>query len=526
MTPARSLAASVAALGFASALTGPMPALGAPAPCERAESYAAQSGAELLRIDELEVRKAAPERPTTKPGRDEEDGPADSVLSDVDPTTDDPDDTDSLSEGIGMFGSNLLDLMDLSHVTVSELDQGTGGSGGGAGRPESSTTSTSSDIGVGEARTALIANARINSAGYARVLDARDNKALSDPIIQQAPPSHDDPATRTTASGTIGPLALGKGEIAAHARWDTAMACGKTAGEASRADAAVKNVSLLGSGSGALVRVPEKLASRSTTALERRGGEARTVASATATAGRIDLAGGKVRVRILRQPVLTVCMSESSGGEVNYTPALIEVSGEGVATKRLSTAGDHVDVTLRSVEAAPFPGLDTLRKGAPLPLPIIPGLPKISSPHLESSHASGGGTKIRISLGDVRQAKTARAIAAKATAVKVAISQGSDSGSGSDSDSDSDSDGRGTGSYGSDGRDQVGASLSLALGFGLLEAAAVAPEAHRGVVASAGEAGGLPITGPRLDILASVGVGLLAVGGAAVFLTMRRRRSS
>jgi hypothetical protein len=524
MTPARSLAASVAALGFASALTGPLPALGAPAPCERAESYAAQSGAELLRIDELEVRKAAPERPTTKPGRDEEDGPADSVLSDVDPTTDDPDDTDSLSEGIGMFGSNLMDLMDLSHVTVSELDQGTGGSGGGAGRPESSTRSTSSDIGVGEARTALIANARINSAGYARVLDARDNKTLSDPIIQQAPPSHDDPATRTTASGKIGPLALGKGEIAAHARWDAAMACGKTAGEASRADAAVKNVSLLGSGSGALVRVPEKLASRSTTALERRGGEARTVASATATAGRIDLAGGKVRVRILRQPVLTACMSESSGGEVNYTPALIEVSGEGVATKRLSTAGDHVDVTLRSVEAAPFPGLDTLRKGAPLPLPIIPGLPKISSPHLESSHASGGGTKIRISLGDVRQAKTARAIAAKATAVKVAISQGSDSGSGSDSDSDSD--GRGTGSYGSDGRDQAGASLSLALGFGLLEAAAVAPEAHRGVVASAGEAGGLPITGPRLDILASVGVGLLAVGGAAVFLTMRRRRSS
>ena len=160
--------------------------------------------------------------------------------------------------------------------------------------------------------------------------------------------------------------------------------------------------------------------------------------------------------------------------------------------------------------------MDTLRKGAPLPLPIIPGLPKISSPHLESSHASGGGTKIRISLGEVRQAKTARAIAAKATAVKVAISQGSDS----------DADGRGADSYGSDGRDQAGAALSLALGFGLLEAAAVAPEAHRETVASAGEAGGLPITGPRLDILASVGAGLLAVGGAAVFLTMRRRRTS
>jgi hypothetical protein len=493
-----------------------MPALGAPAPCERAESYAAQSGAELLRIDELEVRKAAPERPTTKPGRDEEDGP--SVLSDIDPTTDDPDDTDSLSEGIGMFGTNLLDLMDLSHVTVSELDQSTGGSGGGAGLPESSASSTASDIGVGESRTALIGNSRINSAGYARVLDAAGSKALSDPIIQQAPPSHEDPATRTTASGKVGPLALGKGEIAAHARWDAAMACGKTSGEASRADAALKNVSLLGSGSHALVRVPEKLASRSTTALERRGGEARTVASATATAGRIDLAGGKLRVRILRQPVLTACMSESSGGEVSYTPALIEVSGEGVATKRLSTAGDHVDVTLRSLEAAPFPGLDTLRKGAPLPLPIIPGIPKISSPHLESSDASGAGTKIRISLGEVRQAKKGRAIAAKATAVKVAISQGSDS--------DTDSDGRGSDTYGSGTGDKTSASVSMALGFGLLEAAAVAPEAHRKAVSSAGAAGGLPITGPRLDIMASVGVGLLAMGGAAVFLTMRRRRSS
>src|SRR3954471_9526775 len=72
MTPARSLAASVVALGFASTLTTPVPAFAAPhrraapAPGERAENYAAQSGAELLRIDELEVRKPAAERPTTK----------------------------------------------------------------------------------------------------------------------------------------------------------------------------------------------------------------------------------------------------------------------------------------------------------------------------------------------------------------------------------------------------------------------------------------------------------------------------
>src|SRR3954469_10263000 len=63
MTPARPLAASVLALGFASSLTAPLPAFAAPAPCERAENYAAQSGAEMLRIDRLELH------PTKDPGR-------------------------------------------------------------------------------------------------------------------------------------------------------------------------------------------------------------------------------------------------------------------------------------------------------------------------------------------------------------------------------------------------------------------------------------------------------------------------
>jgi hypothetical protein len=503
MTPARSLAASVAALGFAGALTAPVPALAAPAPCERAENYAAQSGAELLRIDELEVRKAA-ERPIAKPGDQEKDEPADGVLSDIDPTTDNPDDSDSLSEGIGMFGTNLLDLADLSHVTVSELDKG--GSGGGAmGLPE---TSSVSDVGVGESRTAMIATTRINSAAYARVADARGE--LSDPVIQQAPPTHDRAATRNTPAGDAGPLSVGKGKIAARAAWNTAMACGKAVGEVSRAAAELKSLSL--GGAHPVVRVPGKLVSRSTTALEHTGGETRTVASTTMTANRIDLAGGAIRVRVLRQPTLVACMS-AAGGEIRYTPASIEVSGEGITTKRLSTAGDHADLTLRSLEAAPFPGLDTLRKGAPLPLPIIPGIPKISSPHLESAHGSGGGTTVRISLGDVRQAKKGQVIAAKATAINVAITQGGE-------DPDSDSDDRGKKGYGAP------AALSLTMGLGVMEAAAVAPGAgDEGVSAAGGAAGGLPITGPRLDLLAYAGLGLLASGGAVVLMTIRRRRS-
>src|SRR5690348_11972255 len=76
MTSVRSLAAGVAALGFASTFTvslpaqaAPLPALpahssasiplrGAPAPCERAERYAAQAKAEFLRVERLDLRGA------------------------------------------------------------------------------------------------------------------------------------------------------------------------------------------------------------------------------------------------------------------------------------------------------------------------------------------------------------------------------------------------------------------------------------------------------------------------------------
>src|SRR3954453_23257313 len=74
MTPARSLTASVVALGFASTLTAPLPAIAAPAPCERAENYAAQSGAELLRINRLERHSITGERPVSRSGADKPDG--------------------------------------------------------------------------------------------------------------------------------------------------------------------------------------------------------------------------------------------------------------------------------------------------------------------------------------------------------------------------------------------------------------------------------------------------------------------
>ena len=76
MTPARPLAASVAALGIAGVVGVPAPATAAPAPCERAERYAAQSGAELLRLNRLTLTTTggdtgAAKATTPKPASDD-----------------------------------------------------------------------------------------------------------------------------------------------------------------------------------------------------------------------------------------------------------------------------------------------------------------------------------------------------------------------------------------------------------------------------------------------------------------------
>jgi hypothetical protein len=502
MTSARSLAASAVALGFASALTAPMPASAAPAPCERAESYAAQSGAESMRIERLEVRMVAPERPTAKNDEPDEEsggGPVGSAADRV--LTEDPNDSDTISEGLGMLGDAALG----------------GGIGGGASPDaprEAGRTATVTDVGLGDARTALIGNARVKSAAFARILAGRiDGKAaLTDPVRQQAPPNNTDGVRRSTSPGEAGPVDLGSGQIGANARWDAGMSCGNTVGEAARAESSLRTVSLLG---GSLVRVPEPISGLSTTGLERSGPGVRSVASATVTAGRIELAGGKVQVRVLRPPTLAAVMSAGKGGEVRYRPAVLEVSGGGVTRQRLDAAGEHVEITLRpdrhAMESAPLSGLRELGavgKAAPLPLPPVPGLPSVSAPRTESAPAPGSGTKLRISIGNVRQAARGNAIAARAIAIKVTLTQAAAD------------DGRTKQGYAGRPRPAV----SLALGFGLLEAAAVAPEAPARFAAVSGAGGGLPITGPRLDLLALGGAGLLAAGAAAVFISVRSRR--
>jgi hypothetical protein len=570
---ARGLAALGAiALGVGGTLAVPVAASAAPAPCEQAQRYAAQSGAELFRLNKLD-----------------------------------------------------------------------------AGRRDNSAGDTSADVGVAEAKSALVAAATVNAAAVTRLLDADGEPGLSGPVIQQAPPTTAKAVTRTLPKGAAGPLALGRGTLTSRATWDPRMACGAASGGVTRAESAVAGV-----GIGELVRVPRKARSLSTTAMEP---GARTVASAGLTLRSLDLLDGAVRVKVVRQPALTARMSAKDSGRIRYTPPVLEVSGYNIKTHRLDAAGDFVELALsddddaddtvhsgtrgaadegsataqsgggesdaaagtetdaarvrrsagggesdaaaatetdaarvrrsagggesdaaaatatdaarvrRSAGTGPdtgpdaeaasttarytartaksahgaaatgsddssatppppepraepatrdagvldgllsgLPKLGDLTGGSPLPLPAVPGVPPVAGP-AESAPAVGPGTGMRISLGDVRQATSGRAIAAKATAIKITITEDR------------------TGGYGASSPNHSGVVLDLDIGR--LEAAAVAPEPAAGVqgaVAAGGKGGSLPITGPGASTIAFGGVTLLLAGVAALALGLRRRR--
>ncbi|WP_250002252.1 hypothetical protein [Actinoplanes sp. M2I2] len=610
MTPARSLAASVVALGFAGALTAPQPALAAPASCEQAENFAAQSGAELLRIDKLELRAPAVDRPRVKPDRTERGTVGDAtrrVLSSDDGVIPDPADSDTISEGLGMTATGALGYLGLfpqpepppapkaggratpagrgglldrtaerGGAAADDPSDGpagatsSAGAGGGepvdgeqspapdtepdrtgegddsagqtgrrtapggqatdddtdsAVEPDSGTgkerTSTASlgEVRLGEARTAMVAEAGIASAAYARMLDGYPGDkgsgayaAMVKPLLQEAPPTQAKASRRSTPAGEAGPLRLGRGELSTRARWEPGMACGQVVGETGRADTSVTSMSLLKSERGALVRVPGSMTSRGTTALEQDGDVPRTVARSTVTAGRIELAGGRVHLRVLQAPVLEATMSTGSGGKVSYRPAIVEVSGDDIATKRLTVAGDHVDVALtpqyREMESATLRSLTELgglRKAEPLPVPAVPGLPPVAAPPVESAPAADNGLKLRVALGDVRHAIRDQAIAARVSAIKVSLIESTSS------------QGRGKNGY----ETRTGVSLSMSLG--VLEAAAVSPGARE--ITPSGAGGGLPVTGANVTRVALAGGVLLLVGTAAILLTRLRRRS-
>ena len=519
MTAVRPLAASVVALSIAGAFT-PIPASAAPVPCERAENYAAQSGAELLRLNRLDLRPV---------GRDDQ------------PVT---------------------------------------------------------RVGLADAKSALIANGKVNSAAVSRMLDAEGAGSLTSPVIQQTPPTHSKASTRGIRAADAGPFAFGNGALSSHARWAPGLACAAEDGEVTRAAVTLAAASIFGDENRALFTVRKKVSSLSTTALDGRGPAARAVASATVGAGMISLLGGAVQIKIRRAPTLTASMA-TNGGEVRYVPPVLEVSGRGIHTAHLDVAGDQVEFTVDGngvadhgggslgtrlrhdsasghqgngdptshlpggsyqsgddpaseqspdvTEAAgsasgpqtlPSPkgspgSLDEraastesalagllggllakapvggLTSASPLPLPTVPGVPPVGG-EPESAQVAGPGTTLRISLGDVRQARSGHAIAARVSTIKIALTGNSPAGQ------------TGTG-YGNGAPDRGGVILDLDVGA--LEAAAVAPEPGGAQGAVAGAGGGLPITGPRVDYLAIAGLALLVLGATATLVGRRRQRT-
>jgi hypothetical protein len=257
------------------------------------------------------------------------------------------------------------------------------------------------------------------------------------------------------------------------------------------------------------------------------------VAAAAIDVTAFDLFDGAVHVKVMRPPVLTARMSTKDGGDISYVPAVVEVSGSGIRTTRLATPRDEFEVALsdEAGNSAESSAVEDITGGAPLPLPaVIPDLPRLGGQD-ESAHAAGPGTRLRITLGKVRQATAGHAIAAKATAIRIAVTQAAHDHEAADPTGASERGGHehpGTDGYGGSTADR--GRVVLDLGVGLLEAAAVAPERPgggiKGAVSAAGTGAGLPITGSPVALVAIGGAVLVILGTALAFGARRRRARS
>ncbi len=197
---------------------------------------------------------------------------------------------------------------------------------------------------------------------------------------------------------------------------------------------------------------------------------------------------------------------DAAPGDPGAGSSEVGSSGAGSSETGSSGAGDAGSSESAAGLLGRVPAVgEVMADGDEALLPVVPDAPEVAEPPTESAPA---GATMTIALGDVRQASRDHAIAARATALSVTIAEG-ESGT----------------------RGKPGYSPSRVLNFdlGVMEAAAVSPEpagsATPGDVsdASAGAGGGLPITGPRLDVLALSGLALLVAGAAAVFLGRRSR---
>jgi hypothetical protein len=155
-------------------------------------------------------------------------------------------------------------------------------------------------------------------------------------------------------------------------------------------------------------------------------------------------------------------------------------------------------------DAVTLPGLPD-RPG----IPVVPGDPE--SGEQDDPDTTDADQMVRITLGEVRQASAGHAVAARVRAVHVQLIAGRPVA------------GSPSGATG---------GVVLDMDLGVLEAAAVAPDPGTagGAAAANGDAagagGGLPVTGSRVDLTLIAGAALLVAGGGFLWFGLRKHRRS
>jgi len=244
---------------------------------------------------------------------------------------------------------------------------------------------------------------------------------LGSAVSQQAPPTHAGPAVYTALSQDAGVAKVGTGELSAHATWADKMACGQQTGPVGVSSASVADLSVLpASVSSALVRAPHNLSSQAVTGLRAVGGRTASVAAAEVELTDLRLLNGALTVKVLKPPTLKVTSTGSARtSSVEYANPLLEISGSGLPTQRLTTPSKHVDVAL-PVSAL---GLPESANG----LPALPGDPLgtvlrgLNLPLLNSLPGPGTYAMLRISLGGLDKSITDAAVSAEAASLRIQL---------------------------------------------------------------------------------------------------------
>ncbi|NUO57378.1 MAG: hypothetical protein HOV78_11980 [Hamadaea sp.] len=279
------------------------------------------------------------------------------------------------------------------------------------------------DLALASTRSTMDARKPVSARAAARYAEAGvagiklSPLFLSSAVSQQAPPSHAGPAVYNALSQDAGIAKVGTGDLSAHATWAEKMACGQQTGPAGVSSAAIADLSVLPSSSSALVRVPRNLSSQAVTGLRTVGGRTASVAAAEIELTDLRLLNGAVAVKVLKPPKLTATATGSARtSSVEYSNPLLEISGSGVPTQRLSTPTKNVDITLPLTGGDP---LGSLLRG--LNLPVLNSL--VGNVRTEGLQVPGpeAYATLRISLGALDNSITNASVDAEAASLRIQL---------------------------------------------------------------------------------------------------------